>query len=52
MTLTISHAIVALTGIGYAIVGIQQGFKGNTSGLIVWTGYAFAQIGLYMSLNA
>ena len=52
MTLTISHAIVALTGIGYAIVGIQQGYKGNISGLIVWAGYAFAQIGLYMSLKA
>lgn len=51
MNLTISHAIVALTGVGYAIVGIQQGFKGNMSGLIVWTGYAFSQIGLYMSLK-
>ena len=49
--MTISHLIVALTGIGYAIVGLQQGLKGNISGLIVWTGYAFAQIGLYMSLS-
>jgi len=49
--MTISHFIVALTGIGYAIVGIQQGYKGNISGFITWLGYAFAQIGLYMTLK-
>ena len=49
--MTISHFIVALTGIGYGVVGIQQFLKGNISGFIVWSGYAFAQIGLYMSLK-
>jgi len=49
--MTISHVIVALTGIGYLIVGIQQGINKNLSGLLIWTGYAFAQIGLYLSLK-
>ena len=48
--MTVSHFIVALTGVGYAIVGIQQFFKGNTAGGIVWAGYAFAQIGLFLTL--
>ena len=49
--ITISHAIVALTGLGYFIVGILQWAKGNASGGIIWTGYAFAQIGLFMTIK-
>jgi len=48
--MTISHYIVTLVGIGYMIVGIQQFIKGNTGPAIMWTGYAWSQIGLFMGL--
>lgn len=49
--MTISHVIVALTGIGYLIVGIQQGINKNLSGFLVWCGYAIAQAGLIQTLK-
>lgn len=48
--MTVSHIIVGLVGIGYSVVGIQQLVKGNTGPGIMWLGYAFSQIGLYMGL--
>ena len=48
--MTISHFIVSLVGAGYLVVGIQQFFKGNTGPAIMWIGYAFSQIGLFMGL--
>ena len=48
--MTISHYIVGLVGIGYLITGIQQFTKGNTGPAIMWLGYAFSQIGLFMGL--
>ena len=48
--MTISHYIVSLVGVGYFIVGVQQMMKGNTAGAIMWLGYAFSQIGLFMGL--
>ena len=48
--MTISHWIVSLVGIGYLIVGVQQYLKGNVGGAILWSGYAFSQIGLFMGL--
>ena len=49
--MTISHYIVSLVGIGYTIVGIQQYFKGNIGSVIMWLGYGFSQIGLFMQLE-
>lgn len=49
--ITLSQAIVALTGIGYSVVGIEQLTKSNVSGGVIWIGYAFAQIGLYLQLK-
>jgi hypothetical protein len=49
--MTVSHYIVALTGIGYAVVGIQQFYRNDLPGFMIWTGYAFAQIGLWMNLK-
>lgn len=48
--MTISHLIVASIGVGYLVVGIQQWMKGNTGSAIMWIGYSFSQIGLYMGL--
>ena len=43
--------IVGSTGLGYAIVGTLQGLKGEYSNMMVWYGYAFAQIGLFLNLK-
>lgn len=48
--MTASHLIVAVVGVGYLVVGIQQWMKGNTGPAIMWIGYSFSQIGLYMGL--
>ena len=48
--MTASHYIVGLVGIGYLVTGIQQYIKGNVGPAIMWIGYAFSQIGLYMGL--
>ena len=45
------HLIVGLTGIGYLIVGALQWTKGELSNGMIWTGYAFAQVGLWMNLK-
>ena len=49
--MTLSQIIVALTGVGYLLVGIQQGANKNISGFMIWAGYAFAQAGLYQTLK-
>ena len=48
--MTVSHYIVSLVGVGYFVVGVQQMVKGNTGSGIMWLGYAFSQIGLFMGL--
>jgi len=48
--MTISHYIVAAVGVGYLVVGIQQLWLRNTGAGIMWIGYSFSQIGLYMGL--
>lgn len=48
--MTISHWIVAIVGLGYLTVGIQQYILGNVGSAIMWIGYSFSQIGLYMGL--
>ena len=47
----VESIIVAATGAGYLIVGVLQWSKGEISNGMIWTGYAFAQIGLYMNLK-
>ena len=47
----IEMLIVGATGVGYAIVGVLQWTKGETSNGMIWTGYAFAQIGLFLNLK-
>lgn len=48
--MTVSHYIVALVGVGYLVVGIQQIILNNIGAGIMWLGYSFSQIGLYMGL--
>jgi hypothetical protein len=43
--------IIAATGLGYLIVGIEQLRKQSISNAFIWFGYSFAQIGLWMSLK-
>jgi len=43
--------LIALTGLIYFYVAIEQGYKGNTGMLITYIGYAFANIGLYLLAN-
>lgn len=49
--MTIEHWIVGATGLGYAIVGLLQWSKGETANGMIWTGYAFAQIGLWLNIK-
>jgi hypothetical protein len=47
----VEHIIVALTGIGYLVVGALQWIKGDLPNGMIWTGYAFAQVGLWINLK-
>ena len=49
--MSIEQLIVGATGIGYMIVGVLQWSKGEMSNGMVWTGYAFAQVGLFLNLK-
>jgi hypothetical protein len=43
--------IVGATGIGYLICGVLQLKKGSIPNFMIWTGYAFAQTGLWLTLK-
>jgi len=43
--------IVGSTGIGYAVVGVLQGMKGEYSNMAIWLGYSIAQVGLFINLK-
>ena len=49
--MALDKIIVAMTGIGYLIVGIMQLKKGATSNAIIWIGYAIGQTGLWLNLK-
>jgi hypothetical protein len=40
--------LIAFTGCCYAYVAAEQIYKGNMGMFIVYTGYSFANIGLYI----
>ena len=50
-TIMIEKIIVASTGIGYVTVGLMQWYKGSIPNGMIWVGYAFAQIGLWINLK-
>ena len=49
--ISLEQFIVGATGVGYLIVGMLQWSKGEISNGMIWTGYAFAQIGLWINLK-
>lgn len=49
--MTLGHYICAATGVGYFVISMEQLYRGSTPNAILWAGYAFAQIGLWMNLK-
>ena len=49
--MSLEHYIVGATGLGYFIVGILQLLKGSVPNAMIWIGYAFAQVGLWINLK-
>jgi len=47
----IEKYIVMATGLGYLVVGLAQYFKGSMPNAMIWIGYAFAQVGLWINLK-
>lgn len=45
---TMSGWLIALTGVIYTYVAVDMGREGNWGMAIAYTGYAFANIGLYL----
>jgi len=39
--------LIIVTGLIYAYIAGEQGLKGNISMMIVYSGYAFSNVGLY-----
>jgi len=50
-SMDIEKIIVGATGIGYICVGLLQLRKGSIPNFMIWTGYAFAQTGLWLTLK-
>jgi hypothetical protein len=49
--LSMEQYIVGATGIGYFLVGMAQLGKGDGSNAMIWLGYSFSQIGLWLNLK-
>jgi hypothetical protein len=49
--INVEQLIVGATGVGYLIVGVLQWSKGEISNGMIWSGYAFAQIGLWLNIR-
>jgi hypothetical protein len=49
--MSLEHLIVGATGIGYLIVGTLQWLKGDLPNGMIWVGYSFAQVGLWINLK-
>jgi hypothetical protein len=47
----LEKTIIAATGLGYLMVGVLQLRKGSIPNAMIWLGYSFAQIGLWMALK-
>lgn len=43
--------LVALTGLIYLYISVEQALKGNSSMGIVYFGYALANVGLYLAVK-
>jgi len=43
-----SSWLIIVTGVIYAYIALEQGTKGNLYMAVVYIGYAFSNVGLYM----
>ena len=43
--------IVGATGVGYLITSLLQLQKGATANAVVWLGYSFSQVGMWLLLK-
>lgn len=39
--------LIVVTGLIYAYIAIEQGLKGNMAMLVIYSGYAFSNVGLF-----
>jgi hypothetical protein len=46
-----SAPLIIITGLIYAYIGLEQLYKGNVGGGIMYAGYAFANVGLFMAVK-
>jgi hypothetical protein len=40
--------LIIVTGLIYFYIAIEQGFKGNLAMAVVYSGYAFSNVGLFL----
>jgi hypothetical protein len=43
-----SSWLIIVTGVIYGYIAVEQGLKGNMPMAVVYTGYAFSNVGLYI----
>ena len=43
--------LVIVTGVIYAYVAAEQAYRGNWAMAVVYSGYSFSNVGLYLSLR-
>jgi hypothetical protein len=43
-----SALLIIVTGLIYLYIGLEQAVKGNVPMAVVYTGYAFSNVGLYI----
>jgi hypothetical protein len=43
-----SSWLIIVTGMIYAYIGLEQALKGNLPMAVVYSGYAFSNVGLYI----
>ena len=46
--MVMSAWLIIVTGLIYGYIALEQGFKGNVPMAVVYSGYAFSNVGLYI----
>ncbi len=46
--MVMSSWLIIVTGLIYGYIAIEQGIKGNMPMAVVYSGYAFSNVGLYI----
>jgi hypothetical protein len=47
-TREMSSWLIIVTGMIYGYIAVEQGIKGNLAMAVVYSGYAFSNVGLYI----